>query len=232
MIRIGLADIALSRGHTFVATQICQSSVIIDAGAHRLEFSSDLVERFDCSSIAIEPNPGLALSPKNSKIRLVTAALSDKLGRAAFEIRDNLESSSLAPEIGAGRLSGRKIDVDKITLSAIVREFGVDSIDLLKLDIEGAEYDVLFGLDEALSEKIRQITVEFHPQISRDDEMHRYRDVLTHLSALGFASVKASFSGIGDVIFLNTRFFEPPGSLTKVVLQVYRKYLEWRSRHQ
>lgn len=228
--RIGLADISLSRGHTFVATLISDASTIIDAGAHRAEFSSDLSARFNCSSIAIEPNPDLVLSPVNVKIRLVTAALSDKMGKAAFSIRENLESSSLVSEVSSGWPSEKEITVDRVTLSAIADEFRIETIDLLKLDIEGTEYNVLFGIDEALSEKIRQITVEFHPKMPRGDGMLRYRDVLTHLSALGFVPLKASLSGVGDVLFLNTRYFRPPSRLTTMCLPFYRKFLEWRSR--
>lgn len=47
--------------------------------------------------------------------------------------------------------------VERITLKEIYREIGND-IDLLKLDIEGSEYEILADLDPIP----RQITVEFH----------------------------------------------------------------------
>ncbi len=48
------------------------------------------------------------------------------------------------------------------TLSEIIREQNVERIDLLKIDVEGSEYDVLAGLDPADWKKIRQLVIEVH----------------------------------------------------------------------
>lgn len=48
------------------------------------------------------------------------------------------------------------------TLSAQMAALGVDSVDLLKIDTEGAEREVLAGLNEADWPKIRQLLVEVH----------------------------------------------------------------------
>ncbi|HYO99699.1 MAG TPA: MupA/Atu3671 family FMN-dependent luciferase-like monooxygenase [Pyrinomonadaceae bacterium] len=50
------------------------------------------------------------------------------------------------------------------TLSEIIRENNVARVDLLKIDVEGSEYNVLAGLDEADWEKIRQIVIEVHTE--------------------------------------------------------------------
>lgn len=70
----------------------------------------------------------------------------------------------------------QKITVPCITLQDIYNEIGTD-IDLLKLDIEGAEYEIL----ESLEPIPKQITVEFHEHCHT--ELHRkYIDkVLEHL---------------------------------------------------
>jgi hypothetical protein len=46
-------------------------------------------------------------------------------------------------------------------LSTLMRELGHDAVDVLKLDIEGGEYEVL---DDLLRERlpVRQLLVEFH----------------------------------------------------------------------
>jgi FkbM family methyltransferase len=48
------------------------------------------------------------------------------------------------------------------TLSEIIRENSVERIDLLKIDVEGSEYDVLAGIAPADWKKIRQMVVEVH----------------------------------------------------------------------
>ncbi|WP_165252326.1 FkbM family methyltransferase [Paludisphaera soli] len=47
-------------------------------------------------------------------------------------------------------------------LSTVVAERGIDRIDLLKIDVEGSEWDVLRGVDDADWGKIKQLVVEVH----------------------------------------------------------------------
>jgi amino acid adenylation domain-containing protein/FkbM family methyltransferase len=48
------------------------------------------------------------------------------------------------------------------TLSEVMREAGVERIDLLKIDVEKSEQEVLEGIEEQDWEKIRQVVVEVH----------------------------------------------------------------------
>jgi FkbM family methyltransferase len=50
---------------------------------------------------------------------------------------------------GFARRPRQDIDVPATTMSAILDDIGVDRVDLLLLDVEGAEIDVLSGLDFA-----------------------------------------------------------------------------------
>lgn len=47
-------------------------------------------------------------------------------------------------------------------LSTILADRGVERIDLLKIDVEGSEWDVLRGIDETDWEKIAQLVIEVH----------------------------------------------------------------------
>jgi 31-O-methyltransferase len=48
------------------------------------------------------------------------------------------------------------------TLSEVLTETGVDTVDLLKIDVERAEVDVLDGIDDADWPRIRQVVAEAH----------------------------------------------------------------------
>ena len=61
------------------------------------------------------------------------------------------------------------------TLPAAMRAAGVDAIDLLKVDVEGAEEAVLAGIDEASWDRIRQLVVEVH---DHDGRLARLRAML------------------------------------------------------
>ena len=55
-------------------------------------------------------------------------------------------------------------DCQLLTLSEVIREYGVERIDLLKLDVEQSEFDVLSGIEEDDWKKIRQLVVEVHTE--------------------------------------------------------------------
>ena len=59
------------------------------------------------------------------------------------------------------------------TLSQVIRENGVERIDLLKVDVEKSERDVLAGIDEEGWPKIRQVVVEVHDVGGRVEELTR-----------------------------------------------------------
>ena len=56
------------------------------------------------------------------------------------------------------------------TLSNICREYSIPRIDLLKIDVEGAELDVLRGIEEEDWPKIKQIAMEIHYSENLRDE--------------------------------------------------------------
>jgi 31-O-methyltransferase len=64
----------------------------------------------------------------------------------------------------AGGLSLRKrgFTCGVRTLSDVIREHDVKTIDLLKIDVEGSEWDILAGLEPALWPRVRQVVVEVH----------------------------------------------------------------------
>ena len=51
------------------------------------------------------------------------------------------------------------------TLSTVVREIGLDRIDLLKIDTEGSEILVLQGIEDEHWDRIRQVVLEVHDRV-------------------------------------------------------------------
>jgi FkbM family methyltransferase len=82
---------------------------------------------------------------------------------------------------------GRTFNVAARTLDEALDEAGVDRVDLLKMDIEGAEARALAGLRRRLSERrIDRILLEVHPQHLRDQDSSAEL-VAGELRAQGFA---------------------------------------------
>jgi hypothetical protein len=85
------------------------------------------------------------------------------------------------------RAGSREISVEMITLARLFELIEPKHVDLLKVDVEGAEWDVLSSLTPALADRIDQITVEFHDFM--DPALRpRTEACIAHLQALGFRS--------------------------------------------
>ena len=137
---------------------------VIDAGANRGAFiDAFLLLHQPERMVLVEAIPELADNLRSryagdSCISIVAAALSDRNGEAQFEINRSEASSSLLPidprnsEWFARDLRvARKISVPTISLSELITREGLEEIDLLKLDLQGAERLVLTGAAEILA---------------------------------------------------------------------------------
>ena len=105
--------------------------------------------------INVEPNPALherLVSERPDDVN-VRAVISSKSGSLPFHIvEDDPALSTLDQAIAAGYLAkGRpveRIDVQAMTLDTLLESYAaVRTIDLLKIDVEGAEQAVLSGID-------------------------------------------------------------------------------------
>ncbi|HVR99547.1 MAG TPA: amino acid adenylation domain-containing protein, partial [Thermoanaerobaculia bacterium] len=80
-----------------------------------------------------------------------------------------------ADDLLAGRFRRETFDCPLTTLSDVIREQGVDRIDLLKVDVEKSELDVLHGLAEEHWARVRQVVIEVHDAGGR---LARVRELL------------------------------------------------------
>ncbi len=55
------------------------------------------------------------------------------------------------------------VTISVTTLAQVFQKYGITQCDFLKLDCEGAEYEILYGLPEELFERIGFIALEYHP---------------------------------------------------------------------
>ncbi len=77
------------------------------------------------------------------------------------------------------------IQVPMKCLPTIMRELGHDHIDLLKMDVDGAEYEVIDGL-ESNPLRIGQIALEFHHYLLANDKPTKR--AIAQLESLGYTA--------------------------------------------
>ena len=207
------------RGHHIYASLLNSKSVIVDLGGHKGEFSSILIEKHGCTSHVIEAMPNLYAGIKqHEQLHAYHFAAGSSDGTMEFHVSSNPESNSL-------RLKSEDyvetIIVPTISIPSFMNRFAITRIDLLKMDIEGAEIDVIRGMSDELLQSIPQITVEFHdfiPEMKLDQDV---ADCIERLQSLGFACIVFSRHTHFDVLFLNTRhcslFVILKGRITKYI---------------
>jgi FkbM family methyltransferase len=145
---------------------------VIDGGANRGSFTDALLRLHRPERLVlVEAIPDLAEKLRaryagRSGISVVSAALSDKNGEAQFEINRSEASSSLLPIdsrnttwFSRDLTVARTVQVPTMTLPALMEEQGMQTVDLLKLDLQGAERFVLKG-GETVLDRVRVIYTE------------------------------------------------------------------------
>ena len=78
------------------------------------------------------------------------------------ESRVNESGSLLTDHVNVIQDETTSYDVEAIRLGSLLKRLAVETVDILKLDLEGAEYELLAGLTSDDLQPFRQVFVEFH----------------------------------------------------------------------
>jgi FkbM family methyltransferase len=168
-----------------------QLGCVVDLGANVGVFSVRIAP-FARRVIAYEPHPELfGQLVKNlggrRNVEAVQAAVSGASGTLRLYEPSNPGQSgthSLHPESG-GYMSERFVEVRAITLDELFERHAIEVCDLLKLDVEGAEYEILHGASPSTLARIRRIYGEYH-DVRRDDPRTRCAAFTAFLREAGF----------------------------------------------
>jgi FkbM family methyltransferase len=113
---------------------------------------------------------------KNSKLEQL--ALDKEIGSSILYL--NHEQYTSVGSLIKSSAAGKQVSVNKTTLDVYCAENKVNSIDLMKIDCEGAEWDALMGIGDAQWGKIKSMVIEVH------DEHGRLEQVKQLLNKQGF----------------------------------------------
>lgn len=217
------------RGHHFLSQPINRESVVLDLGANRGEFSRGMVSRYGCQPRMVEANPALYEDLRVNGAPVIHCAAAGASGEIAFNISDNDEGSSLLalPESSElGCTHARTVTVEALPLAAIMARHGISRIDLLKIDIEGAEVALLETCPDEILQHIDQITVEFHcAPVFGFGQRDRVEAIMRRLARLGFSQY-TFINDYTDVLFVSHSRLGT-GFLDRVMLAVRKRRPAW-----
>jgi len=169
-----------SGGYTYEENVVAAMSRVrggtfLDIGAHHGLYCCLLRKNFR-TLIAVEPFPdSIRIMRRTFRLSGVRAivlptAVSDRSGSTRLLIakRGSVENQI---ELGRDRTSATgEVRVPTTTVTEIVEHYG--AVDLVKVDVEGAEWRVLSGAESSLN-KIRRWVIELH-DLGRKEELERW----------------------------------------------------------
>jgi len=182
-------------GWTLCPNELNGNSIVYAFGiGENISFDLAMINQFGCKVHAFDPTPKSLdwLSQQKTPPEF----LKHEYGIASFDGTVTFNAPS-NPEHVSHSLIERDYDAESIEvpvkkLTTIMEELGHRKIDVLKMDIEGAEYDVIEDLIESKIE-ITQILVEFHHRFAEID-ISKSRAAIGSLQAAGFKIFDVSAS--------------------------------------
>lgn len=153
--------------------ELNENSIVFDLGGFEGNWSADIIEKYNCQVYIFEPvnfyyQKILDRFKNNQKVKVFNLGLSNKNDKT--DIFYNGDSSSMVFETS----KTEKIEVRNIC--DFLEEFEINKIDLIKINIEGAEFDLL---DEVIKKdyqsKFENIQVQFHKMFN---DCYQRRDTI------------------------------------------------------
>jgi FkbM family methyltransferase len=185
-------------GWAVVPEALSSAAVVYSVGVgDDVAFDLSLIQRYGLTVHAFDPTPRSIAWVRSQSLpaRFVfhEIGLGDHDGKLTLfpPAKASHMSFSMVNRATTGSHDGLELPVRR--LSTMMRELGHARIDMLKMDIEGAEYDVLRSLDED-GIYPTQILVEFHHRFFPDG-IARTRAAIQRLNTRHYRLVAVSPSG-------------------------------------
>lgn len=191
----------------FFERYLRQGMVVLDIGAHLGEYTlrAGRIVGNQGHVYAFEPNSTLVeIVRQNIKhnglenVTTVAVAIADQDGEMDFEIVSESSVSSLSSTVASSKHRvAETIRVKSLTLDAWWASIGYPEIDMIKIDVEGAEYLVFKGADKLLNQ-----TPDSAPVILFEFNRSNYarfgvtcKEVLSLLGEYGYCFLQLSPQG-------------------------------------
>lgn len=161
--------------------------VVIDIGGHIGTFTLFISSKLKAGRvITFEPVPknfkmikrNLSLNNINNVV-VNQQAVGSKTGESILHLDEENNGANSFYESDSDKI----IKVSTTTLEEIFNRFKLKEVKLLKIDAEGAEYDILLNCKDNLLRKIKKIVIEYHDYLNSTFD---YKNIIKKLSRSGF----------------------------------------------
>jgi len=192
--------------HSYYPDMISDNPVLLDLGACYGAFSKHFIEKFPAAKIVlVEANPTnfKQISIDSNQCMILNKAVSLKEDKIVFYEDEN---SSQNGSTLYNYFDGIKHEIETVSLDKLLSDFA--SVDLVKMDIEGAEWEVLLNTPAESLLKIQQLTVEFHDFIEKGKK-NATLECVKRMKSLGYKLDYESTDYMNGSKYYDCLFYKP-----------------------
>lgn len=201
------AEIFKHREYRIADEAVKNAGTILDVGAHKGFFAlycASLNPKAEIFCLEPEKNNLEALknSKKNNKLKNVTiieSALSNKTGSTNLVVTDDSHNHYLDDFENESAVTQKTTTYN---FADLVKEYKIESVSLLKMDIEGGEYAVFNGFTPEDYTKIKSIVMEYH---NFPDRNHKQIEKQLRENGFGVQIFPSKFDKTMGFIFANNK---------------------------
>lgn len=166
-----------------------ENATVIDLGGHVGSFSVSVLKENPTARVCTyEPSPesfsalkrNIALNGLEDRCTIFQKAVAGVAGPRTLYMTEKSSANTLIDH----RKGTESVTVQCTTLDDIFSENHIETCELLKMDIEGAEFETLSAASDETLSKVRNIILEWHQK----DGLHGEKDVLELLRKRGFST--------------------------------------------
>lgn len=154
--------------HTIATDITSNDGMVLDVGCRIFSFSQAMTKR-GFMVVALDPDPTIE-AVRNGMVVFDRRALTTKRGKSRFKMHKDPQARTLDPD--------GEVEVETVDIQNLTDEYTDGLWEVVKLDCEGAEYEVLLNWPGPIS---KQVTVEFHEHIKPQSPL-LYERILIHMS--------------------------------------------------
>jgi FkbM family methyltransferase len=189
----GAIDVFALGAYEFKTVDWSGCEYAIDVGAQVGSFTLWLACRSTARVFSIEPNPetysvlvrNIDAGGLSSRVRSAQVALGGQAGERTLYVHKFSEATSLLATLDGET----QIAVPAVTLRTLIADSGFPRVDLLKIDVEGAEWEVFESLRQGDLDSVATLLVEWHPVSG-----HSYIELAERIRDHGFEVAVESFA--------------------------------------
>tara|TARA_Y100000310_G_scaffold344875_1_gene460187 strand:+ start:7609 stop:8415 length:807 start_codon:yes stop_codon:yes gene_type:complete len=164
--REAMNEVCIYNVYGFGGFEVGEGDTVLDIGGHVGSFSILVAKRNKSGKVFVFEPDDVNFRILNENLKMnhienvlpVKKAVSFKNGKKELFLDSNQEAHSFFSK----SKNPEKISVDVISLSLFLKKEKIEKVDFLKMDCEGAEYEILYNLSDSDLEKIKKISMEYH----------------------------------------------------------------------